>query len=213
MSELQDRLLANLDSYWQKIVDDLVKELYIAYPGSRGDTRAAVGAGNAIPVSLTSQGFRIAISMPDYYQFLDEGVSGAQFNKGISRFSYKQPFSWKNAPPISAILKFMYHRSITKPRPSNRNKFGRASWKKLFKASARKVTKEGSRSNTRAGRKRDAESIRNGIAFAIARSIWSKGLKKTNFYSNVINDKQLEVFERQLLEQYGEFILEIIRID
>ena len=180
MSELQDRLLANLDSYWQKIVDDLVKSLYDVGRVASGVTAQNIGALNSDPIKLTASGFSVIIAMPDYYQFLDEGVSGAQFNKGISRFKYTNKM-----PPIKAIRKFMLNRGINSPK----------------------------RSNTKSGKRRDAESIRNGIAFAIARSIWSKGLKKTNFYSNVINDKQLEVFERKLLEQYGEFILEIIRID
>ncbi len=183
---MQDkRLIGMLNQYWQKIVDDLVKSLYDVGRVASGATAQSIGSLNTNPVMITGGGFKIQISMPPYYQFIDEGVSGAEYNKGISRFSYKSPYSWKNAPPISAIRKFMLNRGITEPRGSN----------------------------TKSGKRRDAEAIRNGIAFAIARSIWSKGLKPTNFYSNVINDQELLDFESKLLDQYRRYIIDIIEIE
>lgn len=183
---MQDkRLIGMLNQYWQKIVDDLVKSLYDVGRVASGATAQSIADGNTNPITITSNGFRIQIAMPTYYQFIDEGVSGAEKNTGISRFKYKSPFSWKNAPPISAIRKFMLNRAITEPRGSNTN----------------------------SGRRRDAEAIRNSIAFAISYSIWSKGLAKTNFYSNVINEKELLDFESKLLEQYRKYIIDIIKVD
>jgi hypothetical protein len=192
---MQDkRLIGMLNQYWQKIVDDLVKSLYDVGRVASGATAQSIADGNTNPITITSNGFRIQIAMPTYYQFIDEGVSGAEKNKGISRFSYKSPFSWKNAPPISAVRKFMLNRGISK-------------------FSDIKAKRSYTRKNTKSGKRRDAEAIRNSIAFAVSYNIWKYGLDKTNFYSNVINDKELLDFERKLLDQYRKYIIDIIRVE
>ena len=179
MNELKERLFDSLLEYWQKIVDDLVQSLYDVGRVASGATAQSIGSLNDNLVSITTQGFQVTISMPPYYEFIDEGVSGAKRNTGISRFKYKD-----KKPPISAIRKFMLNRGIN-PTPKN----------------------------TRAGKQRDAEAVRNGVAYAIAHKIWRDGLEPTNFYSKVINDPQLQEFERRLLEQYSDFILDVIRIE
>ena len=180
MNKAQNELFDSLLDYWQKVVNELVKNLEDEYKMSSGLTAQSVGEFNNNPVTLTSQGFKVTISMPDYYQFLDEGVSGAKFNTSISRFRYKDKM-----PPIKAIRRFMLNRGITQPKNSN----------------------------TKAGKARDKEDILNGIAFAIARSIYNKGLKKTEFYSSVINDEELVKFEQRLLAQYQRYVLDVIQIE
>ena len=186
MNELKERLFDSLTEYWQKIVDDLVQSLYDVGRVASGATVQSIGAAEegARLVDITTSGFRVRIGMPSYYQFIDEGVSGAKRNTGISRFKYKKPLSSKTRPPISAMLKFIDNRTIT-PRPSN----------------------------TRSGKKKDAQEMRLALAFAISHKIWRDGLEPTNFYSKVINDPQLQEFERRLLEQFSDFILDIVRIE
>lgn len=198
MNAALNKLYDNLLTYWQTVVDDLVKELTIAYAGSSGNTRQAIGKDNAKPVSLTASGFKVTITMPDYYLFLDEGVSGARYNKNISRFKYD-----KLMPPISAIRKFMQNRGITQPKQINRKN----------RPKNQPIKRKQRPKNTRAGRKRDKEDILNGIAFAIAYSIWERGLKKTEFYSKVINDKKLLELEASLIQQYSAYVLETIKVD
>lgn len=183
-----------INQYWQKIVDELVQSLYDVGKVSSGQTAQSIGALNTKPLTITARGFKIQIAMPPYYQFIDEGVSGAQKNTGISRFSYKSPFSWKNAPPISAIRKFMLNRGISK--------YSDIKAKRTFTSK-----------NTRSGKRRDAEAIRNSIAYAISYNIWKYGLDKTDFYSSVINDQELLDFEAKLLEQYRKYIIDIIKVD
>ena len=180
MTKEQKLLYGSLDNYWQTIVDSLVQSLYDVGRVASGATAQSIGQGNTKPVTLTASGFNISVAMPDYYEYIDEGVSGSKNNKGISRFKYTD-----KRPPISAIRKFMLNRGINSPK----------------------------RSNTTSGKRRDAESIRNGIAYAIAYKIFTDGQKPTNFYSNVINDKQLLDFEAKLLEQFSDYVVSIVRVD
>ena len=180
MNKAQSELFDSLLDYWQKVVNELTESLEDNYKMSSGLTAQRIGEFNSQPVELTTQGFKVTISMPDYYQFLDEGVSGAKFNTSISRFRYKDKM-----PPIKAIRRFMANRGITQPKNSN----------------------------TKAGKARDKEDVLNGIAFAISRSIYNKGLKKTNFYSDVINDEQIVKLERKLLAQYQRYVIDIVRIE
>ena len=188
---MQNNLYTNLDKYWQKVVDDLVQSLKDVGRYASGNTAQAIGDGNAQPVVVTASGFKITIVMPNYYEFLDEGVSGAKNNTGISRFSFKDKGKGKNGrgqkgiPPIKAIRRFMLNRGINAPRTSN----------------------------TKSGKRQDAEKVRNGIAYAIAYKVWRDGTKRTDFYTNVINDKKLLAFEQMLLTQYSDYVLEIIRAD
>jgi hypothetical protein len=178
MSNKQNKLYRGLTIYWQKTVDELVKSLYEVGRVASGKTAQNIGAFNKTPVQITSNGYKITISMPEYYDFMDKGVNGL-------KSSYATKYAYKNKmPPIKAIRKFMLNRGIDKPRGSN----------------------------TKAGKSRDTEAILNGIAFAIARSIYEKGIKPTHFYTKVINDKKLQDFERRLIDFYRANIIDIIEI-
>lgn len=191
-----ENILAN---YWQKIVSDLVSQLEKAYPFSEGSTARAIGQDNANLIQITSQGYLITITMPDYYQFLDEGVSGAIKNKNISRFKYKDGGKGRGGkgqrgvPNLGAIRRFMLNRGI--------NTFEDIKSKRGFKGR-----------NTRSGKKRDAEEIRQNVAYVIAYSIWKNGQEPTNFYSSVINDNEIIEFEKKILVQYRKYILSMVDI-
>ncbi len=83
MKEMQDRLFNSLMEYWQLIINELVKELEKSYPLGRS-TVQEITVGNALPVGKTNTGYKVSLFMPYYYEFMDEGVSGAKFNTGIS---------------------------------------------------------------------------------------------------------------------------------
>ena len=191
-----ENILAN---YWQKIVSDLVSQLEKAYPFSEGSTARAIGQDNANLIQITSQGYLITITMPDYYQFLDEGVSGAIKNKNISRFKYKDGGKGRGGkgqrgvPNLGAIRRFMLNRGI--------NTFEDIKPKRGFKGR-----------NTKSGKKRDAEEIRQNVAYVIAYSIWKNGQEPTNFYSSVINDNEIIEFEKKILVQYRKYILSMVDI-
>ena len=122
--------------------------------------------------------------MFDYYEFMDEGVSGAKNNKGISRFAYKDKM-----PPIKAIRTFMFNRTIV---TANLDKLKRGN---------------------RAQKQQNVEDAQNSIAFAISYKIWRDGLKPTNFYSNVVNDALIDKFAQQILNKYSDLVFDIVAID
>jgi hypothetical protein len=209
MNALESKLFDSLLKYWQTIINGMVNELEDAYPLSSGATASKIGTLNENPIAITSQGFKVTISMPDYYQFLDEGVKGAKSTYSKSSGS---PFAYTDKmPPVDAILKFMDNRGISdwsdiKSKTKLRKKV------KAAKKSGR-LKRNNQRKNTRAARSAGLDSLRRSIAFVIARSIFNKGLEATNFYSNVINDPQLIKFEARLLDEFSDYVIDVVRVE
>jgi len=90
---MQKELYSKLDKYWQGIVDDLIKSLKEKDRYVSGVTAALIGGkGKNEPVDIftvKTGTIEVQLYMPEYYAFLDEGVSGAVNNKNRSQFSYK----------------------------------------------------------------------------------------------------------------------------
>ena len=173
-----------LDSFWQQVVDDLRASLIDVGRNASGNTGESIGEFNTKPVSITSNGFTITLGMPDYYEYLDEGVSGAVNNKNRSRFKYTNKM-----PPIKAIRRFMINRGIV---PKNYSQIRKGK-------------------GTKAQKRKNVDDALNGLAFAIARKIYENGTKTTNFYSNVVNDELITSFENKLLGFYEGQIIDIIK--
>jgi len=180
---MNDEIYDNINGFWQKVIDDLVQSLKDVGRYASGVTAQSIGAFNMQPVTMQSEGFEITIAMPSYYIFMDEGVSGAVNNKGISRFKYTN-----KRPPISAIRAFMINRSIVGDD---------------FRA-ARKSTGKNRQSNI--------DKALNKVAYAIAYKIWRDGLKPTNFFSDVVNDKLLTKFENEIVSEYSQLIIDSIKL-
>ena len=180
---MNDEIYDSLNGFWQKVIDDLVQSLKDVNRFASGVTAQSIGAFNVQPVTVISEGFEITIAMPNYYIFLDEGVSGAVNNKGISRFKYTN-----KRPPISAIRKFMMNRSIVG---------------KDFRAARESKGK---------GRQQSIDKALNNVAYAIAYKIWRDGLKPTHFFSDVVNDKLLTKFENEIANDYSQLIIDSIKL-
>lgn len=84
-------------------------------------------------------------------------------------------------PPITAMREFMRNRGIVG------------------------TTKRGQR------RTQSANQKLNSIAFAIARSIYNKGIEQTDFYSNVVNNDLIDDFADKILNEIGRVV--IIKLD
>tara|TARA_R110000868_G_scaffold32165_1_gene117220 strand:+ start:736 stop:1290 length:555 start_codon:yes stop_codon:yes gene_type:complete len=180
-------LYEQLDEYWMTIVKELKVSLKDVGRYASGNTAQAIGEYNTKPVVIVNNQIKITIVMPSHYIYIDRGVNGALSQSGALPLDNGKLMSYKNGgkiPNIGAIRKFMLNRGIDKPRGSN----------------------------TKAGKTRDAEAVLNSIAFAIAKSIWAKGLKPTSFYSNVVNDKKLLDFESRLVDMYKKYIVSIVAL-
>jgi hypothetical protein len=190
-----ENLYDTLDDFWKQVVNDLIQSLKDVDRYASGNTAQSIGEFNTKPVEIVSNGFKITLGMFPYYEFMDEGVSGAKNNKGISRFSYKDKGKGRGGrgqrgiPPIKPIRDFMFNRTIA---TANLEKLKRGN---------------------RAQRQQNIEDAQNSIAFAISYKIWRDGLKPTNFYSNVVNDALIDKFAQQILNKYSDLVFDIIVIN
>lgn len=194
-----------LTQHWQGVVNELVTNLTEAYKGSSGVTRQSIGALNKKPVQVTANGFKISITMPDHYQFLDEGVHGKTSSYAENAGS---PFKYTDKmPSIKSIRKFMLNRGITSLSDLKSSGGGNAKLKTTKGQSVRKVR----RKNTQSGRKSAVDSQLDAIAFIIARSIFNKGTKASHFYSDAVNDKSIRMFGDKLLKQYEDLVIDLVK--
>lgn len=109
----------------------------------------------------------VDIVMPEYAEYLDKGVNGTEVGYG-SEYSYTNKM-----PPVSEIRKWIVKRG----RKARADKY--------------KPTSATDKKNKRL-RKAVSENDTNSLAFAIARSIYKRGLKPTKFLSKAIKDTQKE---------------------
>jgi hypothetical protein len=177
-----EELYSKTDSFWQNVIDELrlsFKEKY--KPMSSSVTIQEIGGMNVTPVKMQSQGFEITIVLPYYWDFMDSGVSGAKQNTSISKYKYRDKL-----PPIKAMRLFMLNRGIVG-----------SNFRQL--RSMPKTPK----------RQQSIDEELNRVAYAIAYTIWKRGLQPTHWVRDVINDNLLRNFEEQILAEYGRLIIDI----
>lgn len=207
MTQAEEEIFFALAEYWTKVVQELKSSLIAAGRNASGNTASQFGVppdeSQVNLVTVTSQGYAVKLWMPYYYDFINKGVSGTEITYA-TEYNYSDKM-----PPISAIRNFMLNRGISKPRKKERAK----DTNKLKSKISRLKRKERTPKNTRSAQRQDMDSMLNGIAFAIAKSIQKEGLKPTKFYDNVVNSQKIAQFEQELLDKWGEYVLEVIKID
>ena len=207
MTQAEEEIFFALAEYWTKVVQELKSSLIAVGRNASGNTASQFGVppdeSQVNLVTVTSQGYAVKLWMPYYYDFINKGVSGTEITYA-TEYKYSDKM-----PPISAIRNFMFNRGISKPRKKERDK----DTNKLKSKISRLKRKERTPKNTRSAQRQDMDSMLNGIAFAIAKSIQKKGLKPTKFYDNVVNSQKIAQFEQELLDKFDEYVLEVIKID
>lgn len=207
MTQAEEEIFFALAEYWTKVVQELKSSLIAAGRNASGNTASQFGVppdeSQVNLVTVTSQGYAVKLWMPYYYDFINKGVSGTEITYA-TEYKYSDKM-----PPISAIRNFMLNRGISKPRKKERAK----DTNKLKSKISRLKRKERTPKNTRSAQRQDMNSMLNGIAFAIAKSIQKEGLKPTKFYDNVVNSQKIAQFEQELLDKWGEYVLEVIKVD
>lgn len=117
---------------------------------------------------VLSLGYEQGSSASKYYDFVNKGVKGTKNTKADS----KTPYSFKTnkkAVPVSSIEKWL-------------------SYNKLKSVSVKKYTKLGAESKAIQGNK--------SLAWAIARSIHTKGLRSTHYFDKAI----AQIFNKEFIE-------------
>tara|TARA_R110000803_G_scaffold82131_1_gene148195 strand:- start:481 stop:1056 length:576 start_codon:yes stop_codon:yes gene_type:complete len=168
-----------ITSFWQQKIDDIKDSLKASGKWGSGVTGQSV----SMNFSASGKAYKIQLLMPDYYQFLDEGVKGTENKRSnTGRFAYKS-----KQPPVDVIRSFMLTRGIV---GKNYRKIKNIRNKAL--------------------KKRSIEKELNSVAFAIARSIKQKGLERTDFYSDNVNASTLKEFEAGVLGIFSNAVINII---
>ena len=162
----------------QETIDELLQSL-------EGVNRVSTGAlSQSINVELPEDedgNLSFILSMEDYWKFVDEGVNGTTQSVG-SEFSYKK----KNIKQ-AAVKEFIANRGI-----------GNGDLETHY------INSKGIK---KARKKRlPSEKARNTLAWLIGRKIASKGLKPTNFYTDVINDEWKADFVKRVSIAIGKDI-------
>jgi len=141
-------------------------------------------------VKIFATTVQLSLSLADYYKFMDKGVKGVK----DSSKAPNSPYSYKNKmPPRDAILEYIKTKPLQIKSSINLTKLN----KKGVQVKRRATTEE----------KKTIEEERDLAAILIQKSIYNKGLKATNFYSDVVNDSLIDKFRNELSEAFKQDII------
>ena len=117
---------------------------------------------------ILSVGYQQGSEASKYYDFVNKGVKGTKNTKADGKTPYSFKTS-KKAVPVSSIEKWL-------------------SYNKLKSVSVKKYTKLGAESKAIQGKK--------SLAWAIARSIHTKGLRSTHYFDRAV----AQIFNKEFIE-------------
>ena len=133
-----------------------------------------------IPIRVMGKEYVMSIQMDEIWKFINEGVDGWAQSRG-SEYKYK-----KNGKPIpiTAMKRFISTAGIN--------------------------VKKNGLSNKRKGLKKSKTNPYDSAAWAIGYNIKKKGLKKTNFATEVFEGELIKDMQKELLTTLGkEIVIEI----
>ena len=175
-----------LEDLGNKILKDLQKNI---------DSKNLIASANlrqsiSFEVKIFATTIQLSLSLADYYKFMDKGVKGAK----DSSKAPNSPYSYKNKmPPRDAILEYIKTKPLQIKSSLDLTKLN----KKGIKVKRRATEEE----------KKTKEDERNLAAILIQKNIYNKGLKATNFYSDVVNDSLIDEFSKKLSEAFKQQII------
>lgn len=172
-----DRIEDILAVMRQETIDALTQSLEKVNRVSTGQLSQSIKVD--LPVNDGELSF--ILSMDDYWKFVDEGVNGTQKKVG-SKFSFKK----KNLKQL-AVLEFIANRGISANNIATQ-----------YKNSKGEVV--------RRKKPLSGDKARKTLAFLMGRSMALKGIKPTNFYTDVINNEWKADFTKRVAVALGEDI-------
>lgn len=131
-----------------------------------------------LPVEFAGSIYVLQITLADYYDFINKGVSGTE-NKRNSPYSFKNNYVGK--PMALALLKWL-RQGANKVRDTKPKKKAYGKLEKKNKGLAKLVNK--------------TDSLKS-LAYAVATSIKKKGIKPTHFLDNAV-EKNYPLLKKQL---------------
>jgi len=186
---MSDKILDFLQPFWadtiKQLTDNLLRNDRLGRNRfASGVTSQSIGLWNEEPITiLAKDNYRVQIFMPSYYAYIDEGVQGAA-NFADNRRQTTGRFAFRNLmPPWRGINS-----------PIRKFMLNRG----IIPDNFRKA--------------KDKEKALDSLAFVIARGIYRRGIERTDFYSDVVNDALIARLEQGLLNAAAEQIFEIIEI-
>lgn len=131
----------------------------------------------SVNIQWNGKGFEL--SLEDYWKFVDKGVRGKKTNKAQG-----SPYQFKDKmPPISALKAYIMQKGISIKGYSDQRKGLR---KKIRETKGNPLDR---------------------AAFAMAKSIQYKGIRKTNFYSSVVNPKAFTLLVKYAERTIGQSVI------
>ena len=144
-----------------------------------------------IPIRVMGKEYVMEIKMDEIWKFINEGIDGWAQSRG-SEYKYK-----KNGKPIpiTAMKRFISTAEIS---PAMNIRKGRLASKVKNKQLSKAIKKQ------------NKEDDLNSAAWAIGYNIKKKGLKKTNFATEVFEGELIKDMQKELLTTLGkEIVIEI----
>ena len=159
-----------ISSFWQQKIDDIKASIKKAAPKGTGMTAQEVDLVEVVG----NKTYVIKVVMPDYYQYIDEGVVGTKSmaSNSTGRFRFNRSNRMVN---LGAIRDFMLTRGIVDSGYRQNKKIKNPTLKK-------KAINKGL----------------DSLAVAIATSIHQQGIDRTNFYSDNVDAKAIKEFQEGL---------------
>jgi hypothetical protein len=151
------------------------------------------------PLHILKTGIVFELMIDSYYKYVDKGVKG----KDSSLRAPNSPYQYGNKlPPVSKLRQWIRDKPLmiktsvdlikrdSKGNPIINKKTG-----KIIKKRPSTVEKE------------TIESEIEKVAFLMAEGIRRKGLKATNFYSDVVNEERFDKFRKEIAEAFKQDII------
>jgi hypothetical protein len=160
-----------LNKFGIKVVKELQQNIKNKKIVSTGELSSSISY-KVIEISAGRYSFRLSIA--SYYKFVDKGVKGRESAALAPTSPYQ--FTKKNLPR-GIVLSWMGYKNINalnKPAVTRKGK----PYTKLSKVSN--------------------ISAQKSLAYVIGRSITQRGLRTTNFYTDVINDETLAMLKKAI---------------
>ena len=151
------------------------------------------------PLHILKTGIVFELMLDSYYKYVDKGVKGAD----DSAKAPNSPYQYKDKiPPVSKLQQWIKDKplmiktsvDLTK-RDSKGNPLINKKTGKIMKKRPSTVEKE------------TIEGEIEKVAFLMAEGIRRKGLKATNFYSDVVNEERFNKFRKDIAEAFKQDVI------